>query len=759
MGAGRKTRNANNDSSNPPYRRGSSSFRGLHKDELGGAIFMCKDNTMPECLSKQLFGLPPPHFSYVRNISPGLPIFLFNCTDKKLHGIYESASHGQLNIDAHAWTNGGAEKTAFPAQVRICIRSQCKPLIEKKFKKAIEHNYNAKPFWFELDHAQTQHLLFLFKPIPPSPLPVRSRASKINNCPPLSAVKRKLKNDLEVTSSANQYKVADNADTDFGGSRRELFNAFEGASSKEPILNYNDSKESISNGKEHFQGDLDGGSSAIVTNFIELNGRLDLQPVEGEHNNALLKLKFFSADSKLRSSSCVIGDSSSSSVLEDLYNKNEQLIDDSCTSTEKDDDLYDGNVASNDQHLDTFLEENRLMVSMNFCDGYKNMNSGKILNDSHSLYEQEEVSATPNLSHGNDKLLEAIRDLKVQTTTLAKQQVESDREILYLRDLIRNSGQKVLKLNARLKDLESKLGTSMLLDDGHKVEFVGQHIGSDDVIYLIGGSNGSALLSALDSFSPSLDILTPLKSMSSARSYVSSVALNGDIYALGGGDENSWYNIVEHYSQKHDEWTSCPPMIHEKGCLAGAALNGKIYAIGGGNRLEFFSDVEMFDPALGRWISWYSMFHKRYDLAAAELQGVLYAVGGSDGQRCLKSAERHDPREFSWTRIQDMKTRRKGHSMAVFDEKLHVIGGHDGDRMLSSVEVYDPRANAWMACEPMNSNRGLASAAVLGNSLFIIGGKDGENFVETVECYNGYGWYDSGLKAVGRRCGFSAVVL
>lgn len=53
----------------------------------------------------------------MKNISPGLPLFLFNYDDRTLHGIYEAASHGQMNIDPYGWTTDGSVRTQFPAQV------------------------------------------------------------------------------------------------------------------------------------------------------------------------------------------------------------------------------------------------------------------------------------------------------------------------------------------------------------------------------------------------------------------------------------------------------------------------------------------------------------------------------------------------------------------------------------------------------------------------------------------------------------------
>lgn len=65
-------------------------------------------------------GLPAPHFSYVKNVSVGLPLFLFNYSDRKLHGMFEAASPGQLNIDPCGWTSDGSN-TPYAAQVLNAI--------------------------------------------------------------------------------------------------------------------------------------------------------------------------------------------------------------------------------------------------------------------------------------------------------------------------------------------------------------------------------------------------------------------------------------------------------------------------------------------------------------------------------------------------------------------------------------------------------------------------------------------------------------
>ena len=53
----------------------------------------------------------------MKNISPGLPLFLFNYSDRKLYGIFEAVSPGQMSIDPYGWTTDVQQFTPYPAQV------------------------------------------------------------------------------------------------------------------------------------------------------------------------------------------------------------------------------------------------------------------------------------------------------------------------------------------------------------------------------------------------------------------------------------------------------------------------------------------------------------------------------------------------------------------------------------------------------------------------------------------------------------------
>ncbi|KAG5620321.1 hypothetical protein H5410_005539 [Solanum commersonii] len=61
--------------------------------------------------------LPAPHFSYVKNINPGLLSFLFNYNNRELYGIYEAASSGKMNINPYGCTLDDFGRTEFSTQV------------------------------------------------------------------------------------------------------------------------------------------------------------------------------------------------------------------------------------------------------------------------------------------------------------------------------------------------------------------------------------------------------------------------------------------------------------------------------------------------------------------------------------------------------------------------------------------------------------------------------------------------------------------
>lgn len=709
MGAGRKSETFNVATPSTHTQNQTSAWygtsvaaRNLQEDLLGGVIFGCKHNTINECLSKQLFGLPSGHFSYVKNVKPGMPLFLFNYSDRKMHGIFEAACAGQLNIDQFAWSDGGRIKTQFPAQVLISTRTQCFPVPESHFKSVISDNYyKPRHFYFELDHAQTRALLSLFKPASVHDVPNKWDPFSSLQCPTAKAnLNPGSVKSVSGTKDLNMFGVSSEShcmapnklvdpDGDHASASRTSTSHLDEESSNWDDLDDVVTKESVGHVNEDHQN---------------IN-----PPHEEQHETVAVRQKLQEL--------CV------SRQLEAQSSK----------------DTFDS--ASHKP----MSQEAQFGVTLPIDPSDSTSKGDSPIEDLKSLGQCQE----------NAELLNIIKELSKRTQAMENRLVESDKEILFLRESVKGAEKRIQKLECHFEKLQSNYNSLIPLLGRPHDNMEGPSI------FLIGGFRGSTCLSSLDSFCPTTDILSPLCPMSSARAYAAVAALNDNTYIFGGGNGSLWYHTVECYIRGDNKWISLPRLKHAKGSLAGAALNGKIFAIGGGDGQAVFPEVEMFDPVLGRWIDSVSMRQNRFAPAVAVFNRALYVTGGYDGNVYLQSAERYDSREGFWTPLPSMSARRGSHSVAVVGEDLYAVGGDDGNSRISTVEIFDPRANSWRIGRPFSAPRGYGCAVTVDDNLFYIGGvnNDGET-VDTVEVYNEkQGWSMTGCQSVGGRAFACAVAV
>ncbi|XP_028800305.1 kelch-like protein 20 [Neltuma alba] len=696
----------------------STSARNLGKAELAGVIFGCTNNTMEECISKQLFGLPASHISYVKHIRPGLPLFLFNYSDRKLHGIFEAASEGKMNINPCGWSENGSGRTRFPAQVRVRIQMQCQPLIEDKFGHVIIDNYyESNHFWFELDQSQTSKLISMFTTSPVF-------ASNALN---VERVNLNLNPNSSIVRNGDHSTVHSKAHI-----RQSSFNTH-GLEEENWSLN-------ISNNEEAHRGGQAEEICLQSHDFACKDQSFSLPQKKWNEPFA----KSITTDSISAPSSSSLDFDGKSNSLQDFGGESGQFYEEFDAMKQHTETQGYSLGTDNDPYFPQKGSMEIMSPKTNTSEGNISL-LDRAETGNCSLPEEEFVSDVNSQSTMN-KMLEEVHQLKLN-------QVKQDQKIRLLEEELVESRRVIKNLNQLLEISErsSRQQTDLVKESASSI---------GKSILIIGGFDGVSHLSCLDCYCPSRDSLEYLCPMSSMRSYTSAVKLNGEVYVIGGECYNSWYDTVESYNLEKNQWVTRPSMNQKKGSLAGIYLNEKIFAIGGSNGVQCFSEVEVFDINVGMWIPSKSMQDKRFSLAAAEINGAIYAVGGYDGKDYLKSLERYDLREPSWRRLESMSTKRSCHSLAVLNEKLYVIGGYNGEQMVSTVEVYDPRVNHWTMVESMNNSRGFSSAVVIGNSIFAMGGLVENNVSNKVEYYTEtQGWRSTNLKALGKRCSFSAVVL
>ncbi|XP_002264808.1 uncharacterized protein LOC100267149 isoform X3 [Vitis vinifera] len=643
----------------------SISARNLRKGHLGGVIFGCKNSTIKECLFKQLFGLPAQHFLYVKNVDPGLPLFLFNYSDRKLHGIFEAASPGQMNINPYGWTTDGAERTLYPAQVQIRVRLQCQPLPEEQFRPIIADNYYSQShFWFELDHAQASKLISLL-----SSRAVAPSASVPQN----SAAWRTLFRPLPLCNKKE-----------------------EGEDSKPP---------SKIDSAHSDQLDRKLGSSDVAPCLDESNLPLeassDKQVVENDEKGLiLLKLQELVLNREYK-------DSSSSSYVEDSAVVNDSHLDDKGLVKEQmvlEDRNEDSPVSSSDFHP---------VIAQLIREELKGFKAEYI--QRMSYMEQRLADAEKEIQQLKEHcmMLESIcspsMSLVDQTVNESFDEMNMDPDdlIFLVGGCDGESWLSTLDSYSPSQDMKKSLSPMTMPRSYASVAVL------NGELYIFGGGNGSEWYDTVEAYNLVSNEWTLRAPLNKEKGSLAGATLNGKIFALGGGNGIECFSDVDMFDLDVGRWIPTRSMLQKRFALGAAELNGVLYAVGGYDGKDYLNSVERLDPREHSWTRIGGMKTKRGSHTVVVLNEKLYAMGGFDGNTMVPSVEIYDPRVDSWMDGDSMNQSRGYSAAAVVNKSIYVIGGvEDGENVVGTVELYEEGEGWRVIKQTAIGKRCFASAIV-----------------------------------------------
>ncbi|KAI3830708.1 hypothetical protein MKX03_009909 [Papaver bracteatum] len=742
----------------------SVTAKNLSTNDLGGVIFGCTRFTMEECLSNQIFGLPALHFAYIKNIKPGLPLFLFNYSDRKMHGIYEAASIGEMNINPYGWSQNGQERTQYPAQVRICIRKQCKPLSEGQYKPIIIDNYNTEVhFWFELDHSQTNRLIWLFESSPID-VPVYPRAAPKQKLASKPSKKVECEDSWETVSDStvtklNQHEVAIESPAKLPqyeskwGVLRD-WNS-ESDENEEEALSFYDSDDDT---PWHAQTSFELGSSSPTPCEDENNQNLepDSDKVEEKYAEELVYGKPLQLVNENEKANCdSVGDEENVGVSWDM---NASSVDINCepevplfnsekhevVSTNSSDARFENNQ-NLEPDLDKFEEENE--EELVYRKLLQLVNEREKANCD-SVGDEGNVGASYDLTSPADFIWDSVGDegnvgASYDLTSTADFNCEPEAPIL--------SSEKHEVVSTNSIDTRffspTSSGAKSILDqlrkeiDEVKVQQL-QMTSQLEMKLTKAEIQVQQLTEHITKLESQLSLSTasvknPETSYADTMNMEELLGNNKLVFLFGGYDGAAWLSTVDCYSPLSDTKKSLGPMNSSRSYAAAAALGGDIYVFGGGDGSLWFDTVESYNPQRNEWTPHPSLAHGKGCLSGVTLCDKIFAIGGGDGVNCFSDVEMFYPTVGRWIPTQSMHQKRFSSAAAELNGAIYAAGGFDGENYLNSVERFDPReVVSWSSIPSMKIRRGCHSLVAMNEKLYALGGYNGENMVSSVEVFD-----------------------
>jgi hypothetical protein len=178
-----------------------------------------------------------------------------------------------------------------------------------------------------------------------------------------------------------------------------------------------------------------------------------------------------------------------------------------------------------------------------------------------------------------------------------------------------------------------------------------------DLVYTFGGLNSAGTAQATGAiFMPKVQKWKNMHPMKTARASFVSEAVNGKIYVMGGSDGSAQLSAVEAYNKDLDSWGDKSPMTQATDYAASAVLptNQQIWIFGGRLADGTATDaVVIYDTKTDAWAdsntSIPASSTPRFGHTVDYAFGKFFIIGGTDGTNVLGSVISYNVKIKEWT--------------------------------------------------------------------------------------------------------------
>lgn len=253
-------------------------------------------------------------------------------------------------------------------------------------------------------------------------------------------------------------------------------------------------------------------------------------------------------------------------------------------------------------------------------------------------------------------------------------------------------------------------------------------VGPDGRVYVIGGSNNGATVTAVVAFDSTSNTWTDVAPLPEPRqNMAATVGSDGRIYVIGGRPCGPDDCPTEIYNVNQNAWTMGTPLpVSRAGLAVTTGANGRIYAIGGFSSSGTVAEVDSYDPASNRWDSVAPLPTARSGLAAAtSSDGRIYVLGGTDPAAlgAVSEVDAYTPTTNSWAIAPSLPDAAAGlAAVAAPDGRIYAFGALKKLQLLKMAAAYSPGSASWTRLPDMPTARGDSAVAAIGDRLYVLGG-------------------------------------
>jgi N-acetylneuraminic acid mutarotase len=274
----------------------------------------------------------------------------------------------------------------------------------------------------------------------------------------------------------------------------------------------------------------------------------------------------------------------------------------------------------------------------------------------------------------------------------------------------------------------------------------------DKVVYAVGGTDGTAELTAVEAYDPAADSWTSLSALPQPRSDLGVAIADARLVAVGGLSAGRVLKTVSVMDLATKTLAGLPEMSTARHGMAVAAVEKSVYVIGGAtdaDDTQVTSTAESLKLAprklqpASAWRSLPDAPTPRLMMAWTVLDDKIWIAGGMSHGETLQIVQSYDPQTKAWLAQPPLPVPLHHATAATYRGEMVVIGGASHELANSSNKVYALRGGSWVELPNLTHARAAAAAAVVGDKLVVAGGQNQKQLVAQTEVFDGQSWKDA----------------